>query len=166
MVMSVSRARLVVVVDQSSGRSIIALLIRMGLGSVQTVHSLVEARRLCEAAEADACLVVLPAALPDEAPQAMAQAPGSAVGIPSLLLVEVITPYLAKSARDAGYAAVGRLRMPPRLLYRCIGGLLQKGRRSGDMARRRRAANWLRQPNAVLPQRARGTADWCKPKLQ
>jgi hypothetical protein len=125
------------------------LLARMGFADLRTVDDLAEARCICAAGEADACLVVLPPAIPDEAPRltADADAPGRGVGVPSLLIADALTPHLIESARSAGYAAVVARRVKQRLLYRRLGGLLQKPRRTWD--RLRSAARWERVPNAA-----------------
>jgi hypothetical protein len=78
--------------------------------------------------------VVLPHAVPDEAPPWTAEtgAPGREVGIPSLLLAQVITPYVSRSAKQAGYVASVPADVSSRLLYRWMGALLQKQRRARD----------------------------------
>ena len=125
--MSLSIARLVVVCDQSD-RSLVHALARMGLEDVRLVATPDEARQICAIDRVDACLAVLPSPIPDEAPPWTVEtvAPGRETGVPSLLLAEVVTPYVAKSARTAGYLAAIPANAPPRLLYRWIGALLQK----------------------------------------
>src|SRR5262249_61772414 len=88
---------------------------------------------------ADACLVVLPRPVPDEVPPWTAEtgAPGREAGIPSLLLAQVVTPYVNKSARRAGYVASVPADVSSRLLYRWMGALLQKQRRAHDNAHER-----------------------------
>jgi hypothetical protein len=49
-----------------------------------------------------------------------------------LLLAEVVTPYVSRSARRAGYVASVPTDMSPRLLYRWMGALLQKQRQARD----------------------------------
>ncbi len=80
----------------------------------------------------DACLVVLPRAVPDDKPDwdARTDAPGRG-RIPSLLFAEAATPYVRRAAADAGYHAVIPFAVSSRMLYRCIGALLQAGRRQG-----------------------------------
>src|SRR5262249_51155745 len=104
---SFSNARVVVVAGADTGRTLVSTLTRMGLGGVRLVANPDQARQLCTAKSADACLVVLPRPVPDEAPQWTAEtgAPGREAGIPSLLLAQVVTPYVSKSARRAGYVA-------------------------------------------------------------
>jgi hypothetical protein len=126
--MSLSMARVIVIAGDRRGRSLVDALTRMGLADVRLVATPEEARRLCAAEYVDACLAVLPRNIPDDVPHwtVEADAPGRDTGVPSLLLAEVVTPYAAKSARNAGYVAVIPTDIPPRLLYRWIGALLQK----------------------------------------
>jgi hypothetical protein len=74
---------------------------------------------------------LLPRAVPDEVPPWMAEStpPGAGAGVPSLLLADPVTPYVAAAARKAGYADAIPADTPPRLLYRAIGRLLQQARR-------------------------------------
>jgi hypothetical protein len=125
---SFSISRVVVVAGDDRGRSLVDSLRRMRLAEVFLVSTPDEARRLCAANSADACLAVLPRAVPDEAPRwtVEADAPGRDAAVPSLLLAEAVTPYVAKSARNAGYVTVIPDDVPSRLLYRWIGALLQK----------------------------------------
>lgn len=131
---SFSNARVVVVAGGEAGRPLVHTLTRMGLAGVRLVASPDQARQLCTAKGADACLVVLPRSVPDEAPQWTAEtgAPGREAGIPSLLLAQVVTPYVSKSARRAGYVASVPADVSSRLLYRWMGALLQKQRRARD----------------------------------
>jgi hypothetical protein len=128
--MSLSRARVLVVACEASAARLVAALLRTGLQLVHSTSDVAAARRLCGAGEVDACLVVLPPEAPDEVPwlSAEAQAPGDGTGTPSLLLADVVTSYVATSAHQYGYAATAALHIPPRLLYRRIGGLLQQTR--------------------------------------
>lgn len=107
---------------------------RMGFASVSAVRRLDAARDLCAMGDVDACLVFLPRTVPDESLPWTAEddAPGRD-GVPSLLLAEVVTPYIAACARKGGYSAVASLSVPPRVLYRCIRALLQLARQ-GDGA--------------------------------
>jgi len=128
---SFASAGVVVVAGCDSGRSLAQSLRRMGLSDVRIVPCLDDARLLCESNRVDGCLVVLPRAVPDELPPWTVEtdAPGRSVGVPSLLVADVVTPYLAKAARNSGYFAAIEASLPPRLLYRCIRALLQRGRR-------------------------------------
>jgi hypothetical protein len=125
---SFSISRVVVVAGDDRGRSLVDSLKRMRLAEVCLVETPDEARRLCAANGADACLALLPRAVPDEVPRwtAEADAPGRDAAVPSLLLAEAVTPYVAKSARNAGYVAAIPDDVPSRMLYRWIGALLQK----------------------------------------
>lgn len=131
---SFSTARVIVVAGGEAGRPLVHTLTRMGLAGVHLVADTDQARQVCTAKGADACLVVLPRAVPDEAPQWTAEtgAPGREAGIPSLLLAQVVTPYVTKSARRAGYVASVPADVSARLLYRWMGALLQKQRRARD----------------------------------
>ena len=125
---SFSISRVVVVASDGRGGSLVDSLRRMRLAEVFLVETPDEARRLCAANSADACVAVLPRVVPDEAPRwtVEADAPGRDAAVPSLLLVEAVTPYVAKSARNAGYVAAIPDDVPSRMLYRWIGALLQK----------------------------------------
>ena len=124
-----SSARIVVVADEGCGDALIDAMSRMGIASVQRVHGLDAARELCAARDVDACLVILPRAVPDELPPwaASSEAPGRG-HVPTLLLADAVTHHVRSSARFAGYAAVAPFGLPSRMLYRCIGGLLQMAR--------------------------------------
>src|SRR5262245_48420111 len=136
---SFSHARVVVVAGADVGRPLVNTLTRMGLAGVRLVANPDQARQLCTTKNADACLVVLPRAVPDEAPPWTAEtgAPGREAGIPSLLLAQVVTPYVTKSARRAGYVASVPADVSSRLLYRWMGALLQKQRRENTNERAR-----------------------------
>ena len=133
-----SNARVVVVAGTETGRPLVNTLTRMGLAGVRLVASPDQARQLCTSKGADACLVVLPRAVPDEVPQWTAEtgAPGREAGIPTLLLAQVVTPYVTRSARRAGYVASVPADVSSRLLYRWMGALLQK-QRARDSANER-----------------------------
>jgi hypothetical protein len=83
-----------------------------------------------------------------------------------LLLAEAVTPFIEKSAREAGYAATMPLAVPPRVLYRCIGALLQMARRKGNG--RERPANRFRprSRNGEVGLRMREPGTSGKPRLQ
>jgi hypothetical protein len=121
-------ARIVLVAGD--GRALGDALHRMGVAEVCCVRELAAAQTLCDAGGIDACLVVLPRALPDDKPgwDARTDAPGRG-RVPSLLFAEAATPYVRRSAADAGYHAVVPIAVSSRMLYRCIGALLQAGRR-------------------------------------
>ena len=129
-------ARVIVVAGRDSGRALVQSLSRMGLSDVQTVASPQEAQSLCESYRADGCLVMLPPAIPDEVPRwsEESDAPGRAAGVPSLLIADVLTPHLLRSARNSGYFATIRTGVPPRMLYRSLRALLQRRRQSNPGA--------------------------------
>ncbi|MGH6768831.1 MAG: hypothetical protein ACRECO_07410 [Xanthobacteraceae bacterium] len=125
-------ARLIVVAPDDRDGGLIGMIARMGFASVRAVRCLDAARDLCAAGDIDACLVLLPRTVPDESlPWTVEDDAPGRDGIPSLLLAEAVTPYVAACARRAGYSAVASLSVPPRILYRCIRALLQLARQ-GD----------------------------------
>src|SRR5215475_14612448 len=87
---SFSLARVVVVADEHPGGVLVHALTRMGLAGVRLVSTPEEARQLCASDHFEACLAVLPPAVPDELPRWTAQtdSPGRKAGVPSLLLAE------------------------------------------------------------------------------
>jgi len=125
-------ARVVLVAGE--GRGLGDKLNRMGIAQVCWVREMAAAQMLCDAGSVDACLVVLPRALPDDKPDwdARTEAPGQG-RIPSLLMVEATTPYIRRSAADAGYHAVSPFAISARVLYRCIAALLQGRRQRADV---------------------------------
>ncbi len=135
-------ARVVVVAVGDCGSALIGALVRMGIADVQRADCLDVARAQCASGEVDACLVLLPPAVPDEVPAwtASSEAPGRGQ-VPALLLTDALTHHVTSAARFAGYAAVAPARLPPRMLYRCISGLLQIARESGS-----RGSSGRRQP--------------------
>jgi hypothetical protein len=140
-------ARFVVLAEEGCDDALTAALARMGIADVQRVCRVEDARRLCAAGEVDACLVVLPSARPDEIPPwtAACEAPGQGQ-VPTLLLAEVVTPHIKSCVRAYGYAAAVPIGLSPRMLYRCLGALLQSARQ-GQPPRRR--------PGETRPQAAR-----------
>lgn len=154
---------IVVVADDAWGRSIGAALERMALSQVGSVASLAEAGQACATGTADACVVVLRNAVFSEVAVDLDEpdAPGRGSGVPSLLLADVVTPYIRRSARRAGYATVLPLGAPTALLHRGIRGLLQRARRPGrlirigrgeartDEAFRRAAVSWRAARNDI-----------------
>ena len=107
-------------------------LARMGIADVCCVSEMAAAQARCDAGSVDACVVVLPRAVPDDKPgwDARTDAPGKG-RMPSLLIAEAATPYVLRAAADAGYHAVIPTALSSRMLYRCIGALLQAARRQG-----------------------------------
>jgi hypothetical protein len=135
--------RIIVVADDTCGRSIGDALERMALSQVGTVASLAEAGGACATGAADACVVVLRNGLFSEVPvhEVEPDAPARGSGVPSLLLADVVTPYIRRMARRAGYATVLPLGSPTPLLHRGIRGLLQRARRPGRLIRVGRGAS-------------------------
>jgi hypothetical protein len=119
-----------VVLVASEHRPLADLLSRMGIADVCCISDMMAARVRCDAGDIDACLVVLPRAVPDDKPDwdARTDAPGKGC-VPSLLIVEATTPYVLRAAADAGYQAVVPSVLSSRMLYRCLAALLQGGRR-------------------------------------
>ena len=125
---SIRRSHIIVVAESNHGRDLTARLRRMDVAQVTAVADLEEARRLCRAGNADACLVAIDLRLPDDALTAEGDAPGRFRGVPALIVAPVVTPHLCRMARRCGYRAAVSATIPPRLLYRRIGVVLQ-GRR-------------------------------------
>jgi hypothetical protein len=121
-------ARVVVVAGHDS--ALVDAIRRMGVANIFHVGCMEDAQARCTAGGADACIVVLPRTVPDERPAwtAATEAPGRG-RVPALLIAEVVTPYVRQAARQAGYDAAIPLGLPPRMLYRCVGALLQASRR-------------------------------------
>ena len=128
---SLSHARVAVVGDARQNRTLIQSLRRMGLAEVRTVASLADAVAMAAQHIVDACLVVMPRTVPDDAEIFLTEtsAPGRRTGIPSLLLADVVTPYVERCARGNGYMAAVPLDLPTRLLYRRVRALFQRPRR-------------------------------------
>ncbi|MGB6349281.1 MAG: hypothetical protein WBG10_04565 [Pseudolabrys sp.] len=134
---SIRRSHIVVVADSSHGHDLMARLRRMDVAQVTAVTDLEEARRLCRVGNADACLVAINLALPDDTLATEGDAPGRFRGIPALIVAPVVTPHLRRMARRCGYRAAVSATIPSRLLYRRISAVLQ-GRR--DVRRLQRPA--------------------------
>ena len=153
----IRRANLVLVADSDHALLLAERLRRFRVAGVTTVTGLDEAQRLCNAGDADVCLVAHEEAVIDARPRPEAEAPGRHAGVPSLMIVQAVTPYLRKEARRAGYAATVPAGIAPRLLYRRIGAVLQRRR----AARRRHL-----RPAAGIAAFARTAADLAgKPTL-
>jgi hypothetical protein len=124
---SIRRAHVVVVADDDRSALLAMQLRRMQVARVTAVADLGEARRLCRGGEATVCLVALRDTVFD-APVAENEAPGRGCGVPALMLVEVVTPYLRRLARRDGYLVVIPEKIASRLLYRRLGAALQRRR--------------------------------------
>ena len=123
---SIRSSRIVVVADSEHGHILAARLRRMEVAQVTAVTGIKEARRLCQSGCADACLVAVGVAVPDCVPTPESDAPGRACGVPSLMVVPVVTPHWRRTSRRCGYLAAVPATMPPRMLYRRIGAALQR----------------------------------------
>jgi hypothetical protein len=157
-----ARARVIFLTERDGG--LVDAVRRMGVANVQWVTRVEEAHALCEAGGADACIVILPRAIPDERPAWTAEtvAPGR---VPTLLIAEAVTPYIRQAARHAGYNGVIPRGLPPRTLYRCIGALLQASRRVKTARGGLKGA--ARQPAARFGVGARSGEAWTgKSRLQ
>jgi DNA-binding NtrC family response regulator len=133
---SIRVARIVVVADSDQGQILAARLRRMDVAKVTAVAGLEEARQLCQLGDADACLVAIDAPIPDGIPVAETEAPGRCCGVPTLIMVPVVTPYLRRSARRCGYLAAVPATIRPRMLYRRLGAALQHRRHARARSRR------------------------------
>jgi hypothetical protein len=122
---SIERAQIVVVAGGERGEALAAQLRRMHVRQVTTVSDIDEARRLCAQGEASLCLVIYADAGLDAAPPVVCIAPGRESGTPSLMVIDVVTPYSRRIARRAGYRAAVPVKIEPRMLYRRIGAALQ-----------------------------------------
>ena len=158
---SIQLARIVVVADSDLSLLLAARLRHMQMSRVIQVAHLDEARRMCRAGETDACVVAFNDRVLDAAPLAAGDAPGRDCGVPSLMLAEVVTPYLRRLARRSGYCAAVPDTIGPRMLYRRIGGALQ--RRRAARSRRFRLASGIGVGAASRSAALR--ADWSKPTV-
>jgi CheY-like chemotaxis protein len=130
-------ARIVVLDANRDHRVFIcASLAELGLLQVLPAATLLEAREIADKQPADLC-VVDPRGF-----EALARAEGKKVianpfrqnGIAAVLLSADASRAMIAAAAEAGYRAVVGLPVVPRLLYRRIGSILQKTRRSGRFA--------------------------------
>jgi len=133
---SIQRAHIVVVADSDHGLVLTERLRRMDVALVTAVAGLDGAGSMCDKGGTDACIVMFDDAVPDALPVAAHDAPGRGSGVPSLMVVPTVTPYLRKMARRGGYLAVVSASIPPRMLYRRVGAALQ-WRRAARRRRRR-----------------------------
>jgi len=131
LVESFRAVRLLLVADRECG--LVNALRRMGFASVYRVGDAEAARMVCDREPVDACIVVLPPAVPDERPSLSVETrPPGAGRIPALLIADAATPYVRRAARRAGYGGVAGRGLPPRMVYRSIAALLQAARSGGD----------------------------------
>jgi hypothetical protein len=157
-----------VVLVAADRRPLLGTLARMGMSDICCVSEMKAARTLCDAGIVDACLVVLPRAVPDEKPSwdVRSDAPGRG-RVPSLLFADVTTPYIRRAAANAGYHAVIPADVSSRILYRCIGALLQAGGRpEGAGSKPRRSLRARTRGVGGIRALGGGFSSAGKPKLQ
>ncbi len=136
-IVSMRRSHIIVVVADPysyGGERLVARLRRMAIAQVTTVSRIEEARHLCGAGGVDVCLVVIGDTAPDAVPETLEDAPGRPFGTPTLIVAAVVAPYLRKTARLRGYAAVLPAKIAPRMLYRRISAVLQGRHRRRPLA--------------------------------
>ena len=146
----IQRARILLIADPAYGHSLLDKLRLLKSFKVNRVDSIEEARRLCEAGAVDACLLVVRNSAPDHLwlSQVESSAPGRDSGVPSLLVADVVDPYVMDVARRSGYAGAVPITNTARLLYRSIGAMLQQARRPRAVSRAREHA---KRPRPVSP---------------
>jgi len=125
---SIRRAHIVVVADSDQGLVLAARLKRMAVAQVTSAAGFAEARGLCRRGGADACIVLFDDVRPDDVPLAVNDAPGRGCGVPSLMVVRAVTPFVRKAARSGGYLTAVPASITPRMLYRRLGAALQHRR--------------------------------------
>ena len=128
---SLRHAHVAVVADSEQALTLAQRLAAMEQITVTAVADLDEATRLCRAGRVDVCLVAYRVPMLDAPPRPHPDAPGRDYGVPSLLIVPALTTYLRTYACRAGYRAAVPVGILPRLLYRQIGAVLQRGRAIG-----------------------------------
>jgi hypothetical protein len=127
-------ARIVVLSADPNHRTFIcSALSELGLSQVLPAASLSEARGHGSDGPVDLC-VVDPRGLVDGAADTRTKIlpnPFEASGTPAILIAEDTVRATLETAASAGYHVVLGLPVVPRLLYRRIGSILQKARRTG-----------------------------------
>ncbi|MDB5600202.1 MAG: hypothetical protein JWN71_2246 [Xanthobacteraceae bacterium] len=134
---SLRRARIVIVAGEVGGRALQSMLQRVELPQVTVVECAEEARRMCDAGGADACVVSVRNYLLEEPAKVTAET--AAPAAPSVLLADIVTADVTRTARRSGYASAVPVSVTPRLLYRLIGAAMQKARRGPAVLRVRGA---------------------------
>jgi DNA-binding NtrC family response regulator len=122
---SIQRAHIVLVAGSDHGLALAARLLRIEAARVTAVASLEEARGMCHAGGADACIIAFDDALPDAPSVAEQDSPGRQCGVPSLMVVPAVTRYQRMAARRQGYFAAVPGTIAPQMLYRRISAALQ-----------------------------------------
>jgi len=138
---SIERAHIVVVAGGEQRLILAADLCRMQVARASFLPCVAEARDFCRSDSPDLCLVVFDDWVVDAAPPAEIDAPGRDAGVPSLLLIEIVTPYIRRLARHCGYFAAVPSRIERPLLHRRMSAALQH--------RQSRAVAQARVPSAV-----------------
>jgi CheY-like chemotaxis protein len=133
-----SNAHIVVLDGDARHRALVCTeLVELGLVQVVAVASVKEARQLATERPIDLCIVD-PRALSDGAKSAatkVVQNPFQVEGTPAILLAADTSVATLEAAAATGYRAVVGLPVVPRVLYRRVGSILQKARRSNRSAR-------------------------------
>jgi DNA-binding NtrC family response regulator len=114
---------------------------RLGMSNVLPAESFDEAHRIGAAGAPHLCIVDprhLPRPVSSPIPQIPVN-PFHSAGTPGILIAEDASRETVRAAIAAGYGAVIALPVIPRLLYRRIGSILQRARRTG----RRNAAKFV-----------------------
>ena len=142
----IQRARILLIADPAYGQSLLDKLHLLKLLEVNHVDSVEVARQSCEAGVADACLLVVRNSAPDDLWLSLIKsfAPGRESAVPSLLVADVVDPYLMDAAHCFGYAGAVPITTTARLLYRSIGAMLQQARRPRARSRGREETKRLR----------------------
>lgn len=123
-------ARIVVLDGDARRRALICgELAELGLTQVVPAGSVKEARGLAAERPLDLC-VVDPRALDPDSRTKVFPNPFHRDGTPAVLLATDTSVKMLEAATAAGYRAVIRMPATPRLLYRRIGSILQKARRT------------------------------------
>ncbi len=122
---SIQRAHIVVVADSDESLVLAMRLLGMNVAQVTSAAGLDEARGMCQMGGTDACIVAFDDAVPDAVPMAEKDAPGRNSGVPSLMVVPAVTPYLRRMARRCGYMAAVPAAIAPQMLYRRVSAALQ-----------------------------------------
>lgn len=137
---SLRHAHLAVIADSEDALLLAARLAEQAAIAVTAVVNIDAAEQLCRTGQVAACLVAYHEPMPDALSAPQPAAPGQGCGVVSLLIVPALTAYFRTYARRAGYRAAVPMGIAPRLLYRRIGAMLQRGR-AADRRRRRLPAS-------------------------
>jgi len=133
---SIRSAHIVVVADSDHALVLAARLRRMDVARVTSVDGIEEARTICQAGGADACIVAVDDLVPDAMPATENDAPGRRCGVPSLMVAPKVTSHLRQAARRCGYLAPMPAAISARMFYRRLGAALQHRRAARRKPRR------------------------------